>query len=668
MPEPIAAASPRVLFAWGLFFIAVFCLAAAGSLAAKEGGGSLIVVFDGSGSMWGNLPGGGAKFELAHAALAKSLPDATGGIKTGLVTFGPGCGRSYTLSEPEVRSGANTVAPLQSLNPKSKGPVTVGIEASEALLESNQPGAILLIADGPDNCGQDLCAAAERLARERPGLKIHTVGLGLDQPVAELACASRLTKGRYFTAATRDEVETAVAGAVEIALADLQIRAKPTLAKRPQKGSRAALQINPKAGPQLVLNAQLGGSGKPVENPVRWQVYQSSGEPDADALAILDVLEPRFAVPVKAGDYYIKASLGRATFAQAVTAAEDQPTFVKAVFDAGQLLLSVDGGQTSRQTGGEPGAAAATLISVRKADDKSGAPLIVSPYPQSELILPAGRYQVRAESGPLEVTRVVDIEAGSSQALDLPLNAGELVLSADAPIGGVQAKEIEYIVSVDDPDRPGGRRRVARSAARSPSFGLPAGTYYVEARSGLASTTARVALGAGKRVEKSLSLALARIAVETDAPLGEDSRPQPIVYKLYRLNPLVAVARSSARSPSFTVQPGRYRIVAEIGARNVKAVDDVDLEAGEASKVALGVLAGNVRLSVVDRDGGALGGQFWEVSDASGSVIWRTQLRSPAGLLAPGQYRVRCETRKGIVEGTFEVAAGDAKTVELRHQ
>jgi len=658
--------------AWGWVLIAALLviMAAPGRLAAQQaGGGTLIVVFDSSGSMWGNLPGGqGTKFEVSHGALAKALPDAGSGIKTGLVTFGPGCGRADVTSPPQARDGADTVAPLQSLNPKSKGPVTFGIEQSGSLLDASQPNAILLIADGPDNCGQDLCALAERLSQEHAGLKIHTVGLGLDQPIPELACASRLTKGRFYTAATAPEAEAAIGKAVEVALADLQIRPKPKLATRAKTGGRTGLQADPKAGPQLVLTAQLGNGGEAVDKPVRWQVYKSAGEPGAEDLPILDILEPRFAVPMAVGDYYIKASLGRATFARQVSVGKDEPTAVKAVFDAGKVLLSVDGGYSAQAPGGEPGAAAATLISVFDAKDNSGTPLLVSPYPQSELILPAGRFVVRAESGPLEVTRTVEVAAGSSQELDLPLNAGELVLSVDAPIGGAQATEFEFTVSVDDPDRPGGRRRVARSVAGSPSFGLPAGTYYVEVRSGLASVTDRVALGAGKRVEKKLSLHVARLEVLTDAPSGEDSRPQPIVYKLYQLNPLRVIERSSQLSPGFVVAPGRYRIVAEIGARNVKAAQDIELNAGELRKVALGVLAGSVRLSVIDRDGGALGGQFWEISDAAGTVVWRTQLRTPAGLLAPGRYSVRCETPKGLVEGTFEIAAGDAKTVELRQQ
>lgn len=651
-------------------FAALACLPFSGPAAAQESSATVLILFDSSGSMWGNLPGGnGTKFEVAHAALVKSLPDVTGGIRSGLVVFGPGCGRVTVESTPALRNGADTVSPLQSLNPRSKGPLAAALEQGVDLLEAGEPATVLLVADGPDNCGQDVCAVAGRIASERAGLKVHTVGLGIEQPDEDVACVSQLTGGRFFPAATAQDAEKAIAEAVNIAMADLQLREKPAIATRPKTGGPPELRIDPNAGPHLVLEAVLGNGGEAVEKPVRWQVYKSSAKPGPEALPILDILEPRFAVPMAPGEYYVAAALGRAKFGSAVTVAASGASAVKAVFDAGSVKLSVGSGRAQQQPSAEPAASAATLITVRLANDKTGQPpLIVSPYPEGELILPAGKYEIVAKSGPLKAKRIVDVAAGSRQDVSLPLNVGELILSANAPIGGEQTRDLEFIVSVDDPDRPGGRRRVARSAALQPSFGLPAATYYVEARSGLASVSDRVALGAGRRVEKSLTLDVARLDVETDAPLGRDSRPQPIVYKLYQLDPLRAVTRSSARTPSFVVAPGRYRIVAEIGSRNVKAADDVDLAAGEARKVSLGVLAADVRLDVVDQNGSPIGGQFWEVMDAAGTVVWRTQLRSPQGLLAPGRYSVRCETRKGPAEGTFEVAAGETRSVQLRVQ
>ena len=209
---------------------------------------------------------------------------------------------------------------------------------------------------------------------------------------------------------------------------------------------------------------------------------------------------------------------------------------------------------------------------------------------------------------------------------------------------------------------------MARSAAQRPVFELPAGTYYTEAKVGFAQANNRVALGSGKLLSQTLTVEAARIRVKANIPPDQRRRPRPVVYKLYTLEPLAVLARSSGKAPEFIVAPGRYRVVADIGSRNVRSVQDVLVAAGDDADVTLNVAAGDVKLRVTDKDGKPLTGQFWEVVDDSGAAVWRTQRLVPHALLAPGRYRVRCETRSGLVQGEFSVAAGDAKTIELRVQ
>jgi Ca-activated chloride channel homolog len=635
-------------------FCAMIHAVAVSPVAAQQASSTILVVLDASGSMWGELPGGtGNKFETAQAALEKHLPAPRLRVKTGLVTFGPGCSRIDVGSPPAIRPVAQTLAPLNEISPRSKGPISAALEQSLSLLDAGKKSTMVLLVDGPDNCRQDPCAVAARLAAERPLLRIHTVGLGLARPGRSIACISRATKGRFFPAVTGPEAEAAVAKAVKLAMHGVRnprLKREPGIAKRPQR------RFDPNGPSQLVLDASLGKADTAVDKPVRWRVYKGETAPGAAVLPVLDVLEPRFSVPLAAGAYWVDASLGRAKYTSKVDITEKGPTFVKAVFKAGLVKLSADG----------PALPIPVVFTVNKAGADGAAPLVVSPYRQSELVLPVGSYDIRAEAGALSVKKTVKVSAGDRQEISFALPVSELRLSASAQDGGVSAAAYEFTVLVDDPDKPGGRRVVARSTAPTPVFRLPAGTYYTEVKSGLAVASGRVALGAGSSISRSLNLDLARIKVEAQFPTSADSQTRPVVYKLFSRDPLSIVARSSWRSPQFVVPPGRYRILAEIGARNVRTVQDLDLSSGDDRSVLLNVMAGDVKLRVSDGQGRAITGQFWEVLDSSGALVWRTQQGSPRGLLAPGRYSVRCETRKGTVEGAFVVAAGDAKTIELR--
>lgn len=655
----------------GGILVAAFFVLFSCSASAQSPSGNILIVFDSSGSMWGALKGGFAtKFEIARAALGKTLPDAKEGVGTGLLIFGPGCRTAGVAPQPGLRPAQQTLAPLNQLNPRSKGPIALALEQGLDALDASKPASMLLVIDGPDNCRRDPCEVAQRIAKERPGLKLHTVGLGIGPaPARSVACMSKLTNGRFFSATTAEQAEKAIEDAVKLAMADTQILRGPKLARKPGLATKPRAKYDPNGPPHLVLDATIGPKkDQLVEKPVRWRVYKASTEAEGDGLPILDVLEPTFSVPVAPGSYKVVAALGRARFEAPVKIAKRGPTRLTAKFEAGLVKLSVPASPAGDES------QVAALVTVSRIAGKDGGtashvPFVISPYRKGELILPAGRYLVRATSGSETVERKIDVSTGHSQDVSLALGTGELSLSAIAQVSGKQVGDLEFLVSVDDPDRPGGRRSVARSAAINPSFRLPAGTYYVDVQSGLAKTSDRVALGAGQVVSRSLVLPLARIRVVADISTGRDARRRPVVFKLYSVgSSLDVLARSSADEPHFLVPPGRYRVVAEVGARNVRVAETVEVEVGADERIELGVLAGDIKLRVADAKGRPLTGQFWEVRDAAGQTIWRTQQSAPTGLLSPGRYEVRCETRRGIVEGAFVVAAGDTKTVELRVQ
>src|SRR5690606_4259727 len=76
--------------------------------------------------------------------------------------------------------------------------------------------SLILIHDGPDNCQQDVCAAAAELSAA--GIAAHVVSLGLSaDDLAETACIAEATGGRRFKADTAEQVEAGLAEALRLA-------------------------------------------------------------------------------------------------------------------------------------------------------------------------------------------------------------------------------------------------------------------------------------------------------------------------------------------------------------------------------------------------------------------------------------------------------------------
>jgi len=109
---------------------------------------------------------------------------------------------------------------------------------------------------------------------------------------------------------------------------------------------------------------------------------------------------------------------------------------------------------------------------------------------------------------------------------------------------------------------------------------------------------------------------------------------------------------------------GRYRVSATLEQNAAGAQQEITLEAGKPLEITLKIDAGEatLRAPALANSGSDT---FWELRDAKGRAIWHATSGEPKVLLAPGRYSVRLETRDTILQATFEIAAGEKRTIEL---
>src|SRR5262249_48880049 len=153
---------------------------------------SVIVIFDGSGSMWGNIEGSRqSKLVLAREAVRRALSKITPQTRVGLAAFGHrrgDCNDVELLRAPEPVDVAKIVDPLEKLNPRGRGPLTFALrEAAKALTPGSGKNSLILIHDDADNCQLDVCAAAGEL--RAANIVVHVVGLALrGEDAAKMTC------------------------------------------------------------------------------------------------------------------------------------------------------------------------------------------------------------------------------------------------------------------------------------------------------------------------------------------------------------------------------------------------------------------------------------------------------------------------------------------------
>ncbi len=671
----------------------VMAMTAAGAARANEPANA-IIVFDGSGSMWGKLDGERqTKLVNARDALKSAIPKLKPEMRLGLVSFGHrrqgDCSDVQLIQPVEPSSSEKIIGPLEKLNPKGRGPLVAAMkEAAKALGSVSGPKSMIVIHDDADNCQQDACAALVELQASAPGLAIHVVGLGLKSDEASrLSCLVKPTNGTLFDAQTSEQaiagIEEAIrmasldaAAAKSPALPSLTMPATPSAAPQPvtaqrptpsvpQAPQQAMAQPRPVLStigpPGLRLAALLQPASPPPPRPVQWTVRQ---EPSTGNQVFTGVGQD-LVIPLPAGKYLVEARDGLVIARQSVTVAARGHTAADLILNAGLVRISVPAG---RERATAISNATVTLFEAPAAGPTGtlGRPLGVLSVRDIETMIPAGSYVARIEQGLSRVDRAMVLTPGGVEVLPLQDTIGRLMLTV-AGAAGADTTPVIVTVFEDDPDAPKGRREVIRSAAPNPDFSLPPGTYYVVAQRGASMARERLAIGAGEVVHRTLTMNSARVSLVSRLRGRNDSSDEPVSYRIERVDTVPPeIYFADKNTAPIELPAGRYVIEARHGLVNARTRQEVELRAGEQRSLVLEHDAGTLKLKLATQGAAATQEVFWDLRDQSGRPIWAAVHAEPRVTLLSGRYLLRAEVRDKRIERVIEVKSGDQSIVEIK--
>ncbi len=209
--------------------------ATASTPASREGGApELLLIFDASGSMWGQISGEN-KIVIARRVLKSlvgSLPDEA---QVGLVAYGHrregDCEDIETLMPLAPLDREGLIRTVEGINPKGKTPITKALKEAFASLEGREKTCtVILISDGLETCNADPCQAVRAAKKGGSPFVLHVVGFDVGEgDVSQLECAAQAGEGAYYSAANADELaaalDRAAAAPVEVPPGRLSIKA-----------------------------------------------------------------------------------------------------------------------------------------------------------------------------------------------------------------------------------------------------------------------------------------------------------------------------------------------------------------------------------------------------------------------------------------------------------
>ena len=186
-PLRITTSFPEIIV--GILVFTFFQLAEKNA-AAQSKDAYLLFVLDASGSMKGEWKGK-SKFELAGEILSKTVDSITQSnqkVQCALRAFGHQSPRAANnckdtkLEVPFSKANASSIVQrLKQIHPQGQTPIEFTLKQSlKDFPDSNANNAIILITDGNETCGGDLCKLASEMASKHIALRPFIVGLGLN--------------------------------------------------------------------------------------------------------------------------------------------------------------------------------------------------------------------------------------------------------------------------------------------------------------------------------------------------------------------------------------------------------------------------------------------------------------------------------------------------------
>ncbi|MDO6758027.1 VWA domain-containing protein [Phaeobacter inhibens] len=177
----------------------------------------LMVVFDASGSMWGQVDGT-AKIEIARDVFVDISKGWTASDRAvGLIAYGHrrkgDCGDIEILAEPSIEGAASLADVVADISPRGKTPLSQAVRmAAETLRFTENAATVVLLSDGKETCDLDPCAVGAELEQLGVDFTAHVIGFDIQEEAdrAQLQCLAQNTGGTYVDARDAATLTTAL--------------------------------------------------------------------------------------------------------------------------------------------------------------------------------------------------------------------------------------------------------------------------------------------------------------------------------------------------------------------------------------------------------------------------------------------------------------------------
>ena len=415
--------------------------------------GKAIMVFDASGSMWGQIKGK-PKISIAREVVKDVINEWDPNLDLGLTAYGHrtkgDCADIESVIPVSKLDQKKFLGKLEAIKPKGKTPLTDAVvKAAEELKYTEDAATVILISDGIETCDMDPCSVSKKLEEAGVNFTAHVIGFDVSAPeeVAQLKCIADNTGGTFMSASDASSLKKSLGEVVEQFASSVSgIKFWTVRAGTDQRINRSVnwtvkaldSDAEPLKGYASVYHQNLDVGRYKVT--AEYKGFSTTSEIEIKAGA-----NKEFPIPIEIG--LIKAH---------------------AVETAGGEALKVN------------------RWSVFQIDSNGKKKSKVFDYgynKEQEFLLPLGDYLIEVKKDQAETSKSIKVESGDLREVELVLaKQGKLTLSAVLEEGGEALKVKRWDLFRGTPDPDGKDVQIKNSYNKTPTFTVLPGKYIVQVK------------------------------------------------------------------------------------------------------------------------------------------------------------------------------------------
>ncbi|UVL78730.1 VWA domain-containing protein [Pseudomonas putida] len=147
------------------------------------------------------------RMDVAKSSLTHLINDLHPAVDMRVVTF-DGCRAPLDHGVFTLAQRPALIKGIQALVPNDGTALAASLDvAARTMNGRDRDGVILMFIDGADGCEQDVCAVAQRIAREQPRLRVNLVDISNSNLAS---CVAESTGGSIYSASDAGQVAAAI--------------------------------------------------------------------------------------------------------------------------------------------------------------------------------------------------------------------------------------------------------------------------------------------------------------------------------------------------------------------------------------------------------------------------------------------------------------------------